>query len=144
MSDLDYDDDYIRGILGEVKTIALVGASNKEDRPSFKVMKYLLGKGYAVIPVNPGMAGQEILGQPVYGSLAEVPGPFEMVDIFRASDAAAQVTDKAIELAPAKGIRVVWMQEGIRHDEAAARATAAGLRMVMDRCPKKEIPRLMK
>lgn len=144
MSDLTYDADYIRGILTDVKTIALVGASNKAERPSYKVMKYLLDKGYVVHPVNPGLAGEEILGRIVYASLPEVPGPVDMVDIFRASDAAGKITDKAVELAASQGIKVVWMQEGIRHDEAARRAEEAGLRVVMDLCPKKEYPKVMR
>ncbi len=143
MSELEYEDGYIKGILEDVKTIALIGASNKAKRPSNKVMKYMLKKGYAVIPVNPGLAGQEIHGQTVVASLPEIEGQVDMVDIFRASEAAGMITDKAIELAGKMGIKAVWMQEGVRHDEAAARAEAAGLRIVMDHCPKKEFARLI-
>ncbi len=142
-SDIEYEPEYIRQILADVKAIALVGASNKEARPSYKVMKFMLEKGYDVIPVNPGLAGREIHGKTVYASLPEIPVAFQMVDIFRAPEAAAMITDKAIELAAEKGIQVIWMQEGIVHQEAAARAEEAGLRVVMDLCPKKEYPKVM-
>ncbi len=134
-----YSDGYILGILERTRTIALVGASATETRPSYVVMKFLLGKGYGVVPVNPGKAGTEILGQKVYASLAEIPAPFEMVDVFRASEAAGSVTDEAIALARERGVRTVWMQLGVRDDRAAARAEAAGLEVVMDRCPKIEL-----
>ena len=105
-------------------------------------MKYLLGKGYRVIPVNPRYAGEEIWGETVYASLPDVPGKFELVDIFRTSKEAGLVTDMALEIAREKGISVIWMQLGIRNDEAAERAQAAGLRVVMDRCVKIEYGRL--
>ncbi len=139
---LHYADSAIRRILSEVRTMVMVGASANWNRPSFFAMKYLQEKGYRVIPVNPGQAGKEILGEPVYADLAEVPGSFDMVDIFRASEAAGPITDQAIALAKDKGIRVIWMQLGVRNDEAAARAEAAGLTVIMNRCPKIEFGRL--
>lgn len=135
-----YDPDYIRNILRTVKTIALVGASNKEVRPSYFVMKYLLDKGYDVIPVNPGLAGQEILGRTVHARLKDIPHPIDMVDIFRTSEAAGPVTDEALALDPRP--KVIWMQLSVRNDEAAARAEAAGLQVVMNRCPKMEYGKL--
>ncbi len=132
-----YSDDYLRGILRKVRTIALVGASPNWNRPSFFAMKYLQEKGYRIIPVNP-LATEEILGEKVYGDLAEVPEKVDMVDIFRNADAAGPLVDQAI----AKGAQVVWMQLGVRNDEAAARAEAAGLQVVMNRCPKIEYSRL--
>ena len=135
-----YSPDYIRDILKSVKTIALVGASNNVVRPSYFVMQYLLGKGYEVIPVNPGLAGQELLGQMVYGSLRDIPKPIDMVDIFRNSEAAGPVTDEALLLDPRP--RVIWMQLSVRNDEAAAKAEAAGVQVVMDRCPKMEYGKL--
>ena len=137
-----YMDEYIAGILGGARTIAMVGASGTSNRPSYFAMKYLLGKGYRVIPVNPGLAGQEILGQPVFAALADVPGPVDVVDIFRSSAAALEVTREAIRLKDELGIRVVWMQLGVRNAEAAAEAEAAGLQVVMNRCPKIEYGRL--
>ena len=123
-----------------MKTIALVGASANEVRPSYFVMKYLIDKGYEVIPVNPGLAGQQILGQTVYASLGDIPKPVDMVDIFRNSDAAGPITDEALALSPKPN--VIWMQLSVRNDEAAARAEAAGLRVVMNRCPKMEYGKL--
>ncbi|MDH3476239.1 MAG: CoA-binding protein [Rhodospirillales bacterium] len=137
-----YHDAYIRGILDGVKTIAMVGASPTWNRPSFFAMKYLQEKGYRVIPVNPRVAGQEILGERVYASLAEVPGPVDMVDVFRSSAEAGAVAEQAIAVAKEKGIKVLWMQLGVRDDKAAAKAEAAGLKVVMDRCPKIEFGRL--
>ena len=137
-----YPDPYIRGILARAKTIAMVGASPKWNRPSFFAMKYLQEKGYRVIPVNPRVAGEEILGERVYASLNDIPEPFDLVDIFRASKDAGPIVDQAIALAKDKGITVVWMQLGVRDDAAAARAEAAGLQVVMDRCPKIEFGRL--
>lgn len=131
-----YTPDYIRDILHSVKSIALVGASQNEVRPSFLVMKYLLDKGYEVIPINPGLAGQTLLGKQVYASLKDIPFPVDMVDIFRNSDAASQITDEALSL-PVKP-KVIWMQLTVRNDEAAQRAEAAGLAVVMNRCPKIE------
>jgi uncharacterized protein len=137
-----YTDEYIAGILGSARTIAMVGASATTNRPSYFAMKYLLGKGYRVIPVNPGLAGQEILGQPVFASLAEVPPPVDIVDIFRSSAAALEITREAIRLKDKLGLEVIWMQLGVRNDEAAAEAEAAGLQVVMNRCPKIEYGRL--
>jgi len=133
-----YADDYLRSILVSVKTIAMVGASPHWNRPSYFVMKYLQTKRYRVIPVNPTAAGQHILGEPVYAALADVPDPFDMVDVFRNSEAAGPIADAAI----AAGAGVVWMQIGVRNDGAAARAEQAGLRVVMNRCPKIEYARL--
>jgi hypothetical protein len=135
-----YAPDLIRNILQSVKTIALVGASANEVRPSYFVMKYLIDKGYEVIPVNPGLAGQQILGQTVYASLGDIPKPVDMVDIFRNSDAAGPITDEALALSPKP--KVIWMQLSVRNDEAAARAEAAGLQVVMNRCPKMEYGKL--
>ncbi len=135
-----YSADYIRDILRGVKTIALVGASSNDVRPSYLVMQYLLGKGYDVIPVNPGLAGQTLLGQTVYGSLKDIPKPIDMVDIFRNSEAAGVIVDEAIALVPKPS--VIWMQLTVRNDEAAARAEAAGLEVVMNRCPKMEYGKL--
>ncbi len=135
-----YDNAYIAGILREVRTVAMVGASANEVRPSFFVLKYLLAKGYSVFPVNPGHAGKEILGRTVYASLAEVPAPVDMVDIFRAASAVPGIVDEMLRLDPLP--KVVWMQLGVRHDEAAARAEAAGIQVVMNRCPKIEYGKL--
>jgi predicted CoA-binding protein len=137
-----YDDAYLRRILDDTKIIAMVGASAHWNRPSFFAMKYLQEKGYRVIPVNPGSAGKTILGEPTYATLGEIPGDIDMVDVFRSPDAAAEVADEAIRLAEDKHIRTLWMQIGVRNDAAAARAEAAGLRVVMNRCPKIEFGRL--
>jgi predicted CoA-binding protein len=133
-----YDDAYLRQILRSVKTIAMVGASTNWNRPSYFAMKYLLDHGFKVFPVNPAAAGQEILGQPVHASLDALPQTVDMVDIFRNSEAAGPITDAAIR----HGARVVWMQLTVRNDEAARRAEAAGLQVVMNRCPKIEHSRL--
>jgi predicted CoA-binding protein len=133
-----YPDDYLCGILTSVRTIAVVGASPRPQRPSHRVMRYLQYHGYRAIPVNPNAAGQDILGEPVYASLADVPEPIDMVDVFRRSAAAGAVVDEAI----AVGAKIVWMQLEVREDAAASRAEAAGLKVVMDRCPAIEIPRL--
>ena len=133
-----YEDSYLRKILRECKTIAMVGASANWNRPSYFAMKYLLDRGYRVIPVNPAAAGQEIMGQKVYAALADLPVKADMVDIFRNSEAAGPITDDAI----AHGAKVVWMQLGVVNDAAARRAEAAGLRVVMNRCPKIEHSRL--
>ncbi len=142
MSDLSYDDAHMRRILREVRTIAMVGASPNWVRPSNFAMKYLQGKGYKVIPLNPGQAGKEILGEPCYASVAEIPGTVDMIDIFRNSEAAGAVVNDILPIASEKKIRVIWMQLGIRNDNAAARAKAAGLTVIMDRCPKIEYGRL--
>ena len=136
----NYSEAYIRGILRGVKTIALVGASPNEVRPSYFVLKYLLDKGYDVTPVNPGLAGKEILGRQVYGSLRDIPYPVDMVDIFRNSRAAGPITDEALALANLP--KVIWMQLQVRNDEAAARAEAKGVKVVMNRCPKMEYGKL--
>lgn len=135
-----YENSYIAGILNSVKTIAVVGASANEARPSYFVMKYLLAKGYSVIPVNPGHAGKEILGQMTYARLADIPVPIDMVDIFRASEAVPAIVDEVLALKPLP--KVIWTQLTVRHDEAAARAEAAGIKVVMNRCPKIEYARL--
>jgi predicted CoA-binding protein len=135
-----YESAYIRKILEDVKTIAIVGASSNEARPSFFVTKYLVDKGYKVFPLNPGMAGKEICGRKVYASLTEVPEPIDMVDIFRNSEVAASFVDQALTLKPIP--KVIWMQLTVRHDEAAEKAEAAGLRVVMNRCPKIEYGKL--
>ena len=134
-----YTDPYIAGILAEAKAIAMVGASAASSRPSYFAMKYLLGKGYDVIPVNPTLAGKEIQGRPVYAALADLPTPVDMVDIFRNSAAALEVVRETIRLKDRLGIKIVWMQLGVRNDEAAAEAEAAGLKVVMNRCPKIEL-----
>jgi uncharacterized protein len=135
-----YDDAYIRGILNTVKTVAMVGVSAKESRPSYFAFKYLLERGYRMIPVNPGLAGQELLGQKVYARLADIPEPVDMVDIFRAPPYAVGIVEEALKLQPRP--RVVWMQLGIRNDQAAALAEQNGLKVVMNRCPKIEYGRL--
>ena len=135
---IPYADAKLRRILADVRTIAMVGASTNWNRPSYFVMKYLQGKGYRVIPVNPSAAGQELQGERVYASLRDIPDRIDMVDIFRASDQVPPIIDDAI----AVGAKVVWMQLGVRNDEAAAKAEAAGLDVVMNRCPKIEYGRL--
>jgi predicted CoA-binding protein len=133
-----YPDGYLRDILTEVKTVAVVGASPRPHRPSHRVMRYLQQRGYRAIPVNPFAAGATINGERCFASLAEVPERVDMVDVFRRSEAAGEAVDAAI----AKGARIVWMQLGVRDDAATARAEAKGIRVVMDRCPAIEIPRL--
>jgi len=135
-----YDQHYITGILQDVRTIAMVGASANPTRPSYFAMKYMIEKGYRVIPVNPREAGGEILGETVYESLKAIPESegIDMVDIFRNSEAAGPIADEAIEI----GAKVVWMQLGVRNDEAAKRAEDAGLKVVMNRCPKMEYAKL--
>jgi uncharacterized protein len=135
-----YSDSTIRGILNTVKSIAMVGASEKTSRPSYFAFKYLLERGYRMIPVNPGLAGEDMLGQRIYARLADVPEPIDMVDIFRSSRHALPIVQEALALHPPP--RVIWMQLGVRNDEAAALAEAAGLKVVMNRCPKIEYGRL--
>jgi predicted CoA-binding protein len=135
-----YPDTYIRGILNTVKSIAMVGASAKENRPSYFAFKYLLERGYNMIPVNPGHAGHDMLGQPTYARLADIPEPIDMIDIFRPSRHALPIVQEALALNPRP--RVVWMQLGIRNDEAAALAEANNIKVVMNRCPKIEYGRL--
>lgn len=141
MSDGNDEDRRIRDILSRVSTVALVGASPKPERPSHRVMGFLLSKGYRVFPVNPGQAGKEIHGQTVYAALNEIPEPIDMVDIFRASDAVPAVVDEALGLTQRPG--VIWMQLGIVHEDAARKAQQAGIAVVMDRCPAIEYPRLI-
>jgi uncharacterized protein len=136
----NYDDSYIRGILNTVKTIAMVGASAKDNRPSYFAFKYLMERGYNMIPINPGLAGKELLGRKIYARLAEVPEPVDMVDVFRASNYALPIVREALTLNPKP--RVIWMQLGVRNDEAAALAEANGLKVVTNRCPKIEYGRL--
>ncbi len=135
-----YADSYIRGILNTVKTIAMVGISPKDNRPSYFAFKYLLERGYRMIPVNPGQAGEEILGRKVYAKLTDVPEPVDMVDIFRAAQFAPQIVREALDMKPLP--QVIWMQLSIRNDEAAKLAEDAGLKVVMNRCPKIEYGRL--
>ena len=134
----EYPDAYLRDILTATKTVAVVGASPRPHRPSHGVMRFLQRHGYRAIPVNPFVAGSEILGERVYARIAEIAEPIDMVDIFRRSEAAGAVVDEAI----AAGAKFVWMQLDVRDDDAAARAEARGIRVVMDRCPAIEIPRL--
>ena len=133
-----YTDAYLRDILKSVRTIAVVGASPRSSRPSHGVMAYLQRHGYRAIPVNPNAAGTEINGEICYASLTAVPEPIDMVDVFRRSEVAGAAVDDAIAI----GAKVVWMQLGVRDDAAAARAEAAGVKVVMNRCPAIEIPRL--
>jgi uncharacterized protein len=135
-----YLDDNIRGILKSVRTIAIVGATNNPARPSYIVTKYLKERGYDVIPVNPRLTGHDVLGLPAYGALAEVPRPIDMVEIFRNSASAGPVTNEALALDPLP--KVIWMQLSVRDDEAAARAEAKGITVIMNRCPKIEYGRL--
>src|SRR5262249_55250255 len=141
MASLDpipYSDAKLRSILQRVKTIAMVGASSNWNRPSYFVMKYLQGKGYRVIPVNPGIAGQTLLGETVYASLREIPEPVDMVDVFRPARDAPAIAEDAIAISA----KVVWMQLGIRNASAAEIAEKAGIEVVMNRCPKIEFGRL--
>jgi predicted CoA-binding protein len=135
-----YSDETIQRILKSVRTIAMVGASNNNARPSYFVLKYLLSRGYRLFPINPGLAGKDILGARVYAKLADVPEPLDMVEIFRNSAAASGILDEALKLDPLP--KVIWMQLGVRNDEAAARAEERGIEVVMNRCPKIEYGRL--
>src|SRR6516164_11841458 len=135
-----YDDSYIRGILNTVKTIAMVGVSANTSRPSYFAFKYLLERGYHMIPVNPGLAGGELLGQRVFAKLSDIPAPVDMVDIFRASRYALPIVAEAVALRPRP--QVIWMQLSVRNDEAARLAEENGLKVVMNRCPKIEYGRL--
>ena len=134
----DYPDAYLRGILDSARTIAIVGASPRPHRPSHGVMRFLQRRGYRCIPVNPFAAGRDILGERVYARLAEIAEPVDMVEIFRRSEMAGAAVDEAIAI----GAKAVWMQLDVIDDAAAARAEAHGLKVVMDRCPAIEIPRL--
>ncbi len=135
-----YPPSYIRGILQDVKSIALVGASANVARPSYGVMAFLLDHGFKVYPVNPGLAGQQLLKQTVYATLADIPVSIDMIDVFRNSDAVLDITQQALRLLPLP--KVLWMQLAVRNTAAADLAEAAGLRVVMDRCPKIELAKL--
>jgi predicted CoA-binding protein len=142
MSEITYDDDLIRKVLAETRTVAMAGASPNWVRPSNFVIKYLNGKGYQVHPINPGHAGKEIWGRMTYASLAEVPAPIDMLDVFRNAEAAGQLIDEAIALKDEKQLKYVWLQLGVINHDAAKRAEDAGLTVIMDRCPKIEYGRL--
>jgi hypothetical protein len=135
-----YSDETIQRILKSVRTIAMVGASNNNARPSYFVLKYLLSRGYRLFPINPGLAGKDILGAPIYAKLGDIPEPLDMVEIFRNSAAASGIVDEALKLDPLP--KVIWMQLGVRNDEAAARAEEKGIEVIMSRCPKIEYGRL--
>jgi predicted CoA-binding protein len=136
-----YPDYYVSGILRSTKTIALVGASPNAERPSYRVMAFLLRKGYTVLPVNPGQAGKEIHSQTVFARLADIPEPIDMIDVFRAADALPALVDEilALKIRP----KFIWTQLGVRDDQAAAKAEQNGIQVVMDRCPAIEYPRLV-
>lgn len=136
-----YETEYLKGVLQSAKVIALVGASPDPSRPSNSVMRFLQGRGYKVIPVNPGQARKEINGETVYAKLADIPVAIDMVDVFRASDYLGKVVDEVLDLETRP--KAIWAQLGVRDDEAAARAEAAGLNVVMNRCPAIELPRLL-
>jgi uncharacterized protein len=135
-----YDDATIRGILNSVKTIAMVGASPINVRPSYFAFKYLSERGYDMIPVNPGHVGKNLVGKPFVASLGDITRPIDMVDVFRASDRAEAIVDEALELSPLP--KVIWMQLGVRNDAAAAKAESRGIKVIMNRCPKIEYGRL--
>jgi predicted CoA-binding protein len=137
-----YSDDLIKSVLRSTKVIAMVGASGNEMRPSYFAMKYLLDKGFEVMPVNPGMVGKTILRRTVYGSLKDVPAPVDMVDIFRAADAAPGIVKEALGEKTRLGVKTIWMQLGVINEEAAEMAREAGLTVIMDRCPKIEYGRM--
>lgn len=134
------DDTLIRDVLGNARIIAVVGASANEERPSNFVAAFLQSRGFRIIPVNPGLAGQELLGETVYGSLADIPHDVDMIDVFRKSDAVPAIVDEALERWP--DLKSVWMQIGVQNDEAADKAEARGVKVVQNRCPKVEFPRL--
>lgn len=137
------DDATLQEILTTTRVIAVVGISPKADRPSHEVAKFLQAKGYRIVPVNPGHAGQQILGETVHADLASIPKdiPVDMVDIFRRSESVPEVVDEALASLP--DLRTIWMQLGVSHDAAARKARAQGIRVVMDRCPKIDYPRVM-
>jgi predicted CoA-binding protein len=135
-----YSDDYIRSILTSVKVIAMVGASPVNVRPSYFAFKYLVQRGYDMIPVNPGHVGKSLLGRPFVASISEIDRPIDMIDIFRSSAHIMPVVDEALKLSPLP--KVIWMQLGARDDAAAEKAEDAGLKVVMNRCPKIEWGRL--
>lgn len=137
---MTYPDELIRTILRTTRRIALVGASANPARPSNEVMEFLLGKGYQVLPVNPGLAGQELFGQKVYARVADVPGPIDMIDVFRNSDQVPALVDEVLALPVLP--KVFWTQLGVVHEAAAAKASARGIQVIMNRCPAIEIPRL--
>ena len=138
----NYPDALIARILRSVKTIAMVGASPNPARPSYFAMKYLMDKGFRIIPVNPGQTGREILGQKAYARIADLPAPVDMIDIFRNSEAAGPITDEALAEKQRLQLKVLWMQLGVVNEAAAKRAEAAGLTVIMNRCPKIEYGRL--
>lgn len=140
---MTFDNDLLRSLLRETRTIAVVGASPRSERPSNYVMKYLQTKGYRIIPINPGVAGREILGERTYARLADVPAPVEMVNVFRASHAAVAVADDAVAVKDRLGLKCIWMQLGVRSDNARHRGEAAGLAVIMDRCIKIDHARLL-
>lgn len=135
---IETSDAAIRDILTATKTIAIVGASDKKDRPAFGVMRFLQGKGYRCIPVNPRLAGKELLGETAYATLGDIPVPIDMVEVFRRADKVGPIADAAIAI----GAKVLWMQLGVINEKAADQASTAGLKVVMNRCPAIEIPRL--
>ena len=134
---LDRDED-IYALLAETRTIAMIGASDRPDRPSYGVMAYLQSRGYRVLPVNPQITGEHVHGEYVWRELSQIGVPIDMVDIFRRPQAAGEAVDQAI----AASAKAVWLQIGVINEDAAARAEAAGLKVVMDKCPRVEIPRL--
>ena len=137
-----YSERYITNILASARSIAMIGASANANRPSYFALKYLLGKGFDVHPINPGLAGKKLLGQTVYASLEDLPGPVDIVDIFRNAEAAGKIVKEVIALNDKLQAKVIWMQLSVRNDAAAAEAEAAGMKVVMNRCPKIEYGRL--
>ena len=136
----EYSDDFLKSILSQVKTVAVVGVSSNPVRPSYFVARYLTLKGYTVIPVNPGLEGQVLFGQDVKASLSDIEGPVDMVDIFRRSDAVPSIVDEALNAFP--DLKAIWMQIGVEHAEAAQKAVARGVAVVQNKCPKIEYQRL--